>query len=295
MNEKGARPTRTMSMGSAPNGKELPPGGRPGFAHSGDVDPDIIRAREMRERQMQDRFGRGGYGGGYHERDRFADRGHLDSNFRAGYNMDRGGDWRGGYSYDRGGPDGPQRGGYADRSFGGRGDRGDYGVSDRMDSNQARDKMMGSGDARMLRSGEDNVRDCRSQRSLSLGDSAAQSMREANDAMAAVASEREQLKNEDANPRKVEDCNNPAAADMDVRARLAPARTGNTYMSSSHDPEDEVFRAMAARRMQAQQDASPQPKGAAAAVAGASPANKLHDPQDEIFRAMAAVNRLFGS
>ena len=76
---------------------------------------------------------------------------------------------------------------------------------------------------------------------------------------------------------------------MDVRARLAPARTGNTYMSSSHDPEDEVFRAMAARRMQAQQDASPQPKGAAAAVAGASPANKLHDPQDEIFRAMAAV------
>ena len=61
--------------------------------------------------------------------------------------------------------------------------------------------------------------------------------KEANDAMAALAVEREQLKNEDANPRRIEDGNNPPSDGP----RGVPARPSNLYLSSSHDPRDEVL------------------------------------------------------
>ncbi len=177
----------------------------------------------------------------------------VDRSGDRGYDQGRGGFW-----------DSPTRGYGRDSGFGGR---------DRLDPSQIRERWGGKGgydrsqiregwgeqpgvgarpgDFKILRSGEDPVCE-RSQRSLSLGDSR-ESMKEANDAMAALAVEREQLKNEDANPRRIEDGNNPPSD----RPRSAAVRPCNLHLSSSHDPHDQVFLAMAAKRMQAQQEISP--------------------------------------
>ena len=211
--------------------------------------------REMRDRQMQVR-------GGYNERDRYAGGGGYAG--AAGYGG-HDNNWRGGFER-RGGYDGSRdsRDSFADRPA--------YFRSD-----VARETPRPAPDFKILRAGGDYGGDMaidgaglaihgarpqpRSHRSLSLGDSTS-AMRDASDAVAAVASERSEL-NEDTNPRKLEDGNNPAApmnaSDMESRAMMrgAPPRNHNdnayspatrVYSSSSHDPNDQVFMAMAAKR-----------------------------------------------
>ena len=135
-------------------------------------------------------------------------------------------------------------------AYGGRGWPGDGGADGRqraerhaVDSSVVRERWGGHNNTHtgMMR-GEVKVL-----RRDSGGDTAAM------DAVAAVATEREQLQNSDANPRKVEDGNNPAQADSaDVRARPVQPQPQQqprpVFASATHDPQDEVFRAMAVRR-----------------------------------------------
>ena len=213
--------------------------------------PKDLHAGEMRERQVL----RGGYGdrGGFG--DRFGDRGYDNGAPRGVYGRDSG-------FFGRERLDPSQ----VRERWGGEG----------YDRNQIREKwseqpVAGArpGDVRILRSGQDPDCGLRSQRSLSLGDSR-ESTKEANDAMAALAVEREQLKNEDANPRRIEDGNNPPSDGP----RGVPARPSNLYLSSSHDPRDEVFLAMAAKRMQAQPETPPK------AAAPKSPVMIMKRPTD---------------
>jgi len=179
--DEEVRRPRSISIGSAPSASRVPFGGR-------DIDPDII----MRDREMaRGSNDRSAFGGGFHDRDRYAARGVGG--------MDRDRRW-----------DGPARSGFGDgdRGYGSRGDVG------------AREKWIEKrpGDVKILRS--DNASP---PRRASLGDSGAQrDARHAVAAVTAVATEPEQLKNEDANPRKVEHSSNPTSIVDACAARGVP-------------------------------------------------------------------------